>query len=129
MRFVWPLRLATAFAVAASVLLPTEVLLASGTVELTVLNPAAVIDAPHELAPRPATLDGKTVALWLSSDDPLYGHGKAVLEAIGEALRQRYPGVRIIPPEQLPVTYKPEDDVLTAILANDPDAVIGGVGG
>lgn len=97
--------------------------------ELTVLNPAAIIDAPRALAPRPTTLAGKTVALWLSSNDPLYGHGEAVLAAIGEALRQEFPGVRIIPPEELPLTYKPEDDVLAAILAKSPDAVVGGVGG
>ena len=87
-----------------------------------------------EMARRLDTLEGKTVAL-------VWNHAfksDVTLPAIAEALKQRYPGIKIIPYTSLPTAPlpditgapHPESDALVAAFKRlHVDAVIAGNGG
>ncbi len=97
--------------------------------ELTVLNPSATVRVSHQLAPRLTTLNGKTIAMWLSGLEVAVGRGDVAYEALAATLKTLYPEVNIIPYTELPIKYSPQDEVLNAILAKKPDGVIIGFGG
>lgn len=87
-----------------------------------------------EMARRLDTLEGKTVAM-------VWNHAfkaDVTLPAIAEALKQRYPGIKIVPYTSLPTAPlpditgapHPESDALVAALKSQHvDAVIAGNGG
>lgn len=86
------------------------------------------------MAPRLDTLAGKTVCLvWNRSFK-----ADVTLPAIGEALKKRYPGIKIVPYTDMPVAPLPEpaetprkesEALQAAFKAKDCDAVIVGNGG
>ena len=98
-------------------------------VELTVLNPTSAVELVGKYAPRLDDLNGKRVALWLASMSDDAGHDNLIYEKLAEKLKAEYPKVTIIPYEELPRKYSPQDEVVSDILATKPDAVIIGVGG
>ena len=89
---------------------------------------------PLSMAPRLETLDGKTVCL-------VWNHAfkaDVTLPAIAAALKQRYPGIKIVPYSDLPAAELPEspgapktdsDAMQAALKARGADAVITGNGG
>jgi ABC-type amino acid transport substrate-binding protein len=86
------------------------------------------------MARRLDTLEGKTVAL-------VWNHAfkaDVTLPAIAEALKQKYPGIKIVPYTSLPTAPLPDtpgsprresDALVAAFKANHVDAVITGNGG
>lgn len=113
----------------AAALMATGLALPVSATELTVLNPSGAIQVKHDLAARLTTLNGKTVAMWLSGEELEVGHGGVAYEALAKTLKEIYPEVTIVPYTELPISYSPQDEVLSAILAKKPDAVIVGFGG
>ncbi len=97
--------------------------------KLTVYNPAGNIQVTKELAPRLATLNGKRIALWQSGIGFGTGRGDVLYTELAKEIKARYPQATVIPYEQLPTKYSPEDEVLKALLDAKPDAVVVGAGG
>jgi hypothetical protein len=59
---------------------------------LTVLNPMAETEVMRAApAPRPASLDGRTLGLWWNTKKG----GEVALQRLGEQLQTRYPGLRM----------------------------------
>jgi hypothetical protein len=100
-------------------------------VRLTVMNPQGPVKKVKDLAPRPRTLDGKKIALWLSSTaDQFYaGKGAALYDALTQMLKDSYPGIQIVPYTSLPMKFMPENEVIGAIVSAKPDGVVIGFGG
>jgi len=100
-------------------------------VTLTVLNPQGPIEAVAELAPRLGTLDGKKVAFWLSAtaDETYAGQGGPFFDKLQELLKAQFPQMEVVNYTDLPMKYSPADEVIAAITATQPDAVIVGFGG
>lgn len=98
---------------------------------LTVLSPQGAIPAVAELAKRLDTLDGKTVAMWLSAtpDETYAGLGQPLYDALAKLLVEKYPAINIVPYSELPEKYSPADEVIAAITEKKPDAVVVGFGG
>jgi hypothetical protein len=98
---------------------------------LTVLNPQGPVKKRRELAPRLGTLEGKKIAMWLSATpDELYaGKGEELFVLLEKMLRENYPGVTIVSYTDLPMKFAPENEVVAAITAAHPDAVVAGFGG
>lgn len=98
---------------------------------LTVLNPQGPVKKVRELAPRLGTLEGKKIAMWLSStaDQTYAGKGAELYDALAKMLKAKYPGIQIVPYTSLPMKFAPENDVVAAILAAKPDGVVAGFGG
>jgi len=98
---------------------------------LTVLNPQGAVKKVRDLAPRLGTLQGKKVAMWLSStSDQLYaGRGAELYDVLAKMLKEKFPAIRIVPYRDLPMKFTPESDVVAAIVAKQPDAVVAGFGG
>ena len=98
---------------------------------LTVLNPQGPVKKSKDLAPRLVTLDGKKIAMWLSSTaDQFYaGRGAELYEALAKMLKEKYPSVQIVPYTSLPMKFAPESEVIAAITAAKPDGVVAGFGG
>ena len=100
-------------------------------VTLTVLNPQGPIEAVAELAPRLGTLDGKKVAFWLSAtaDETYAGQGGPFFDKLQELLKAQFPQMEVVNYTELPMKYSPADEVIAAITATQPDAVVVGFGG
>jgi hypothetical protein len=98
---------------------------------LTVLNPQGPVKKSRDLAPRLGTLEGKKVALWLSSTkDELYaGRGAELFDLLEKMLKEKFPGISVVPYTKLPMKFAPENEVVAAITAVRPDAVVAGFGG
>ena len=98
---------------------------------LTVLNPQGHAKKNKVLAPRLDTLKGKKIAMWLSATpDQLYaGKGAELYDLLEKMLGDKYPDARIIHHTDLPMKFMPEKEVVDAIVASDPDAVVVGFGG
>jgi len=98
---------------------------------LTVLNPQGSVKKDRVLAPRLDTLDGKKVAMWLSATpDQLYaGKGAELYDLLEEMLRGKYADIQIVRYADLPMKFMPENEVLEAIVATQPDAVVAALGG
>ena len=98
---------------------------------LTVLNPQGPVKKSKDLAPRLGTLEGKKVAMWLSSTaDQFYaGRGAELYDALAKMLKEKYPSVQIVPYTSLPMKFAPENEVIAAITAARPDGVVAGFGG
>ncbi len=98
---------------------------------LTVLNPQGSVKKVRDLAPRLETLEGKKVAMWLSStEDQLFaGKGTELFDALEKMLKEKYSGINIISYRDLPMKFAPESEVLDAITKAQPDAVVAGFGG
>jgi hypothetical protein len=98
---------------------------------LTVLNPQGPVKKSKDLAPRPGTLDGKKIAMWLSSTaDQLYaGKGAELYDALAKMLKEKFPAIQIVPYTSLPMKFAPENEVIAAISAAKPDGVVAGFGG
>jgi hypothetical protein len=98
---------------------------------LTVLNPQGSVKKDRILAPRLDTLKGKKVAMWLSATpDQLYaGKGAELYGLLEKMLREKYADIRIVRYADLPMKFMPENEVVQAIVATHPDAVIAGFGG
>ncbi len=105
--------------------------LAADQVSLKVLNPQGAVEAVGELAPRLSTLDGKTVALWLSAtpDEVYAGMGGPFYDQLAELLKKQFPKINLIPYAKLPMKYSPADEVIAAIKATKPDGVVIALGG
>jgi alpha/beta superfamily hydrolase len=108
-----------------------EVEVAPSEYSLTVLNPQGAVKHVSDLAPRLDTLDGKKVAMWLSATaDELYaGRGEDLYDEMAKMLKDKFANIEIIPYSELPMKYSPADEVIAAITATEPDAVIVGFGG
>jgi hypothetical protein len=104
---------------------------ASSQYTLTVLNPQGPVKKGRDLAPRLGTLKGKKVAMWLSATpDQLYaGKGEELFVLLEKMLAEKYPGIKIVSHTDLPMKFAPEDEVVAAITATHPDAVVAGFGG
>jgi hypothetical protein len=104
---------------------------ASSEYTLTVLNPQGSVKKDRVLAPRLDTLKGKKVAMWLSATpDQLYaGKGAELYGLLEKMLREKYADIRIVRYADLPMKFMPEDEVVKAIVATHPDAVVAGFGG
>lgn len=85
-------------------------------------------------AVRPATLNGKTIVEIWNEDFK----GDIMFPKYRELLRQRYPGVKIVPYTEVPVaalkgtpTYQKQvlAEIVAAVKAHGADAVITGNGG
>jgi hypothetical protein len=98
---------------------------------LTVLNPQGPVRKARDLARRLGTLEGKKIAMWLSSTpDQLYaGKGAELFDLLGKMLKERFPGIKIVSYTELPMKFAPENEVVAAITAARPDAVVAGFGG
>ena len=77
------------------------------------------------------TLEGKKVAMWLSAtEDQLFaGKGAELYDVLEKLLKEKYPDIEIVSYRDLPMKFAPEDEVVTAILEAQPDAVVAGFGG
>ena len=98
---------------------------------LTVLNPQGPVKKGRDLAPRLGTLNEKKIAMWLSStpDQTYAGRGAELYDGLSKMLKEKFPGIRIIPYSDLPMKFTPEQEVVAAIAAKQPDAVIAAFGG
>jgi hypothetical protein len=98
---------------------------------LTVLNPQGPIKKSRELAPRLETLNGKTVAMWLSATrGQVYaGKGDELYAILEKMLKEKFSDIHIMPYMALPMKFMPENEVVAAIEKVKPDAVIAGFGG
>jgi ABC-type amino acid transport substrate-binding protein len=98
---------------------------------LTVLNPQGSVKKDRVLAPRLDTLEGKKVAMWLSATpDQLYaGKGAELYDLLEEMLKGKYADIQIVRYADLPMKFMPENEVLEAIVATQPDAVVAALGG
>lgn len=98
---------------------------------LTVLNPQGAVEKAQDLAPRLDTLEGKKVAMWLSATpDQLYaGKGADLYFLLEEMLKEKYADIQIVSFAELPMKFMPEKEVVEAIVATQPDAVVAGFGG
>ena len=98
---------------------------------LTVLNPQGPVKKSKDLAPRLGTLEGKKIAMWLSSTaDQFYaGRGAELYDALAKMLKEKYPSIQIVPYTSLPMKFAPEQEVVAAITAAKPDGVVAGFGG
>jgi len=108
--------------------------LSTGTTEgytLTVLNPQGSVQKARVLAPRLDTLEGKKVAMWLSATpDQIYaGKGAELYSLLEKMLREKYADIQIVRFVDLPMKFMPENEVVEAIVATQPDAVVAGFGG
>ena len=103
----------------------------AGQVTLTVLNPQGPVKKSRELAPRLGTLEGKRIALWLSSTaDQFYaGKGAELYDALARMLKEKFPAIQIVPYTSLPMKFEPENEVVAAITAAKPDGVVAAFGG
>ena len=104
---------------------------ASSEYTLTVLNPQGFVKKDKVLATRLDTLKGKKIAMYLSATpDQLYaGKGTELYDLLEKMLRDKYPDTRIVHYADLPMKYMPEKEVVDAIVATKPDAVVIGFGG
>ncbi len=104
---------------------------ASSKFTLTVLNPQGPVTKSRDLAPRLGTLEGKKIALWLSSTpDQLYaGKGAELFDSLTKMLKEKFAGIQLVPYSDLPMKFAPENEVVAAITAAKPDAVVAGFGG
>ena len=100
-------------------------------VTLTVLNPQGPVKKNRDLAPRLGTLDGKKVALWLSATpDQVYaGKGAELYDVLAKMLKEKFADIKIVPYADLPMKFAPENEVVAAITAAKPDAVVAALGG
>lgn len=98
---------------------------------LTVLNPQGSVKKDRVLAPRLDTLEGKKVAMWLSATpDQIYaGKGAELYDLLEKMLRGKYADIQIVRYADLPMKFMPENEVVEAIVATQPDAVVAGFGG
>ena len=98
---------------------------------LTVLNPQGPVEKDQDLAPRLDSLKGKKIAMWLSATpDQLYaGKGAELYNLLEEMLKEDYPDTEIVRYTDLPMKFMPENEVVEAIVATQPDAVVAGFGG
>ena len=101
------------------------------SITLTVLNPQGPVKKNRDLAPRLGTLDGKKVALWLSATpDQLYaGKGAELYDVLAKMLKEKFADIKIVPYADLPMKFAPENEVVAAITATKPDAVVVAFGG
>jgi hypothetical protein len=99
--------------------------------KLTVLNPQGPVKKVRELAPRLKTLEGKKIALWLSAtpDQLFAGKGSELYDALAKMLKEKIPGVSIVSYRDLPMKFAPAKEVVAAIEATRPDAVVAAFGG
>ncbi len=106
-------------------------LAASSKYTLTVLNPQGPAKKSRDLAPRLGMLEGKKIALWLSSTpDQLYaGKGAELFDSLTKMLKEKFPSIKIVPYSDLPMKFEPENEIIAAITAAKPDAVVAGFGG
>jgi hypothetical protein len=100
-------------------------------ISLTVLNPQGTVKKNRDLAPRLETLKGKKIAMWLSSTPgQLYaGKGDELYDALAKMLKEKFAGITIVPYTDLPMKFMPENEVVAAITAAKPDAVVAAFGG
>lgn len=98
---------------------------------VTALNPQGAVTAANELAARLPSLDGKTVAFWLSAtaDETYAGMGGPLYDELMKSLKDKFPTANIVSYTELPQKYSPADEVITAITDKKPDAVVVGFGG
>jgi hypothetical protein len=98
---------------------------------LTVVNPQGPVKKSKDLARRLGGLEGKKIAMWLSSTaDQFYaGKGAELYDALAGMIKAKYPGVQIVSHTALPMKFAPEKDVIAAIEAVKPDGVVAGFGG
>ena len=96
-----------------------------------VLNPQGPIKKARELAPRLPTLEGKKVAMWLSAtpDQVFAGRGAELYDLLAKMLKEKIPGISIVPYSGLPMKFAPANEVVAAITAVKPDAVVAAFGG
>ena len=104
---------------------------ASSQYTLNVLSPQGNVKKDKTLAPRLDTLDGKKIAMWLTSTpDHIYaGKGAELYDALEKMLKEKYSNIRIVRYADLPMKFTPENEVKDAILKTQPDAVVAGFGG
>jgi hypothetical protein len=98
---------------------------------LSVLTPQGPVKKARELAPRLKTLEGKKLAMWLSATpDQVYaGRGAELYDLLAKMLKERIPGISIVSYHELPMKFAPPNDVIAAITAARPDAVVAAFGG
>ena len=98
---------------------------------LTVLNPQGPVKKNRDLAPRLKTLEGKKLAMWLSStpDQLFAGRGSELYDLLAKMLKEKIPGINIVPYRDLPMKFAPVPEVVAAIATARPDAVVAGFGG
>ena len=98
---------------------------------LTVLNPQGHVKKDKVLSPRLDTLEGKKIAMWLTATpDQLYaGKGAELFDLFEKMLKEKYSNIQIVRYADLPMKFMPENEVVEAIVATQPDAVVAGFGG
>jgi len=98
---------------------------------VTVLNPQGAVEKVLDLAPRLETLQGKKIAMWLSAtpDQLFAGKGAELYDLLEKMLQEKYPDTEIVRYTDLPMKFAPENEVVEAILATEPDGVVAGFGG
>jgi hypothetical protein len=93
--------------------------------ELPFIDPTAGAGrAPVATAPRPMDLAGKVVGLLDNTKE----QGAAILEAVGEALRQRYGVARVVLRRKEHYS-KPAAPELVDAMAREVDVAVAAVGG
>lgn len=110
---------------------PEKVVSGESAVTLTVMNPQGSVKKERELAPRLGTLNGKKISMWLSATrgQTYAGKGAELYDILAKMLKEKYPGIQIVPYIALPMKFAPENEVVEAILKTKPDGVIAGFGG
>ena len=98
---------------------------------LTVLNPQGHVKKDKVLSPRLDTLEGKKIAMWLTATpDQLYaGRGFELYDLLEKMLKEKYADIQVVSFTELPMKFMPEKEVVDAIVATQPDAVVAGFGG
>ena len=98
---------------------------------ITALNPQGHVKKDKVLAPRLDTLEGKKIAMWLNSTpEQLYaGKGAELYDLLENNLKEKYSNIEIVRYTELPMKFSPQDEVVDAIVKNQPDAVVAGFGG
>lgn len=110
-------------------MLPTMALAKEAVQEWRLVNPEGVVNIPPmQLAPHPATLDGKTVVLQWNGKT----NGDNFMKPIAEMLTQQFKGIKIIKaweiaPELKTISQNPavSQKMADKIASFKPDLVIG----
>ena len=69
--------------------------------------------------------------MWLSATrgQTYAGKGAELYDILAKMLKEKYPGIQIVPYIALPMKFAPEKEVVAAILKTKPDGVVAGFGG
>ena len=94
------------------------------TISIEVYDPTGTIEISHNHAPRLADLNKATIC---ELSNHMWEHQR-ILPAIRKILSQRFPGLKIVPYQDMPNVYTTEpEDMATALHEKECDGAIVGI--